>query len=213
MGAAEDLMQRLAVSKKIMERTEQIKSGDIDSRRYNIPTVQDFEPVQAKYNVPEEFLSESAIQRPSHDPTKPLDNDRVLNSKLPDEIKRLMIEQPIVQSGSVGGSATISEEVIQGAQRLMNMDKNKITDLPKSKVSENSNINTQSSNSNNVNVNEIKTMLRDIVRDTVRDVIREELKEAGMLVESTTNSNDTIQFKVGQHLFIGKVTKVKKLEK
>jgi hypothetical protein len=34
-----------------------------------------------------------------------------------------------------------------------------------------------------------------------------------MLVESTTNSNDTIQFKVGQHLFIGKVTKVKKLEK
>jgi len=213
MGAAEDLMQRLAVSKKIMERTEQIKSGDIDSRRYNIPTVQDFEPVQAKYNVPEEFLSESTIQRPSHDPTKPLDNDRVLNSKLPDEIKRLMIEQPIVQPTSVGGSASISEEVIQGAQRLMNMDKNKITDFPKSKVSENSNINTQASNSNNVNVNEIKTMLRDIVRDTVRDVIREELKEAGMLVESTTNSNDTIQFKVGQHLFIGKVTKVKKLEK
>jgi hypothetical protein len=213
MGAAEDLMQRLAVSKKIMERSEQIKSGDIDSRRYNMPTVQDFEPVQAKYNVPEEFLSETTIQRPQHDPTKPLDNDRVLNSKLPDEIKRLMIEQPIVQPTSIGGSATISEEVIQGAQRLMNMDKNKITDFPKSSVSENSNINTKPSSSNNINVNEIKTMLRDIVRDTVRDVIREELKDAGMLVESTTNSNETIQFKVGQHLFIGKVTKVKKLEK
>ena len=126
MGAAEDLMQRLAVSKKIMERSEQIKSGSIDSRNYNIPAVQDFEPVQAKYNLPEEFLSETTTQRPQHDPTKPLDNDRVLNSKLPDEIKRLMIEQPIVQPSSIGGSATISEEVIQGAQRLMNMGKTKM---------------------------------------------------------------------------------------
>jgi hypothetical protein len=54
-------------------------------------------------------------------------------------------------------------------------------------------------------------MIRDVVRDTVRDAVREELKEAGMLVESTQNSNETIQFKVGNHLFIGKVNKVKKL--
>jgi hypothetical protein len=56
-------------------------------------------------------------------------------------------------------------------------------------------------------------MIRDVVRDTVRDVVREELKDAGMLVESTQNTNEVIQFKVGQHLFIGKVTKIKKLEK
>jgi hypothetical protein len=67
--------------------------------------------------------------------------------------------------------------------------------------------------SNNINMSEMKSMIRDVVRDTVRDVVREELKQAGMLVESTTNSNETIQFKVGQHLFIGKVNKVKKLEK
>jgi molybdopterin-binding protein len=60
---------------------------------------------------------------------------------------------------------------------------------------------------------ELKTMIRDVVRDTVRDVVREELKQAGMIVESTQNSNESIQFKVGQHLFIGKVTKIKKLEK
>jgi hypothetical protein len=42
--------------------------------------------------------------------------------------------------------------------------------------------------------------------------VREELKEAGMLVESTSNSNDTIQFKVGNHLFVGKVNKIKKLQ-
>jgi hypothetical protein len=215
MGVEEDLMQRLAVSKKIMERSEQIKSGSIDSRNYNIPAVQDFEPVQAKYNLPEEFLSETTVQRPQHDPTKPLDNDRVLNSKLPDEIKRLMIEQPIVQPSSIGGSATISEEVIQGAQRLMNMGKNKIYDEPTKKTSENVNIGESKSNYNttNINVNEIKSMIRDVVRDTVRDVVREELKESGMLTESTTNTDETIQFKVGNTLFVGKVTKIKKLQK
>ena len=58
----------------------------------------------------------------------------------------------------------------------------------------------------------MKSMLRDVVRDTVRDVVREELQEAGMLVESTSKSNDTIQFKVGSHLFIGRVTQVKKIK-
>jgi hypothetical protein len=211
MGAAEDLMQRLAVSKKIMERSEQIKSGSVDGRSFNTPSVDTFEPVQARYNLPEEFLPESTTQRPSHDPTKPLDSDRVLNSKLPDEIKKLMIEQPIVQSGGMGGSATISEEVIQGAQRLMNMGKNNNPDPQTKNVP--TNTNTTTNTTANINMNEIRSMIRDVVRDTVRDVIREELKDAGMLVESTQNSNETIQFKVGQHLFIGKVTKIKKLEK
>jgi hypothetical protein len=211
MGAAEDLMQRLAVSKKIMERSETIKSGD--QRNINIPQVEEFNPVQATYNLPADMVNEQTAERKYHDPSQPLEEGRILNSKLPDEIKRLMIEQPIVQPSSVGGTSEISEEVIQGAQRLMNLNSNKISDLPKKQVTESSNINVQPSNSSNINVSEIKSMIRDVVRDTVRDVIREELKDAGMLVESTTNSNEVIQFKVGQHLFIGKVTKIKKLEK
>jgi hypothetical protein len=65
--------------------------------------------------------------------------------------------------------------------------------------------------SSNFNMNEMKSMIRDVVRDTVRDVVREELKDAGMMVESTTDSNEIIQFKVGKHIFVGKVTKVKKV--
>jgi len=209
-SSAEELMQRLAVSKKIMERSEQIKS--VDTRKINAPMVEEFESVNAKYNLPQELISEQTQQKSFHDPTKPLDENRIINSKLPDEIKRLMIEQPIVQPSGINGSANISEEVIQGAQRLMNLNSSKISDNP-TVVSEQINIPQQMNGSSNVSVSEIKTMLRDIVRDTVRDVVREELKEAGMLVESTSNSNEVIQFKVGQHLFIGKVTKIKKLEK
>ena len=56
-------------------------------------------------------------------------------------------------------------------------------------------------------------MIRDVVRDTVRDVVREELRDAGMITESTTNSNEMIQFKVGNTVFIGRISKVKKLSK
>jgi hypothetical protein len=212
MGAQEDLMQRLAVSKKIMEKSEQIKNGN--ARKINTPMLEEFNPIQATYNLPQEFISEQSQENPYHDPTKPLDESRIANSKLPDEIKRLMIEQPIIQPNSVGGGVEISDEVIQGAQRLMNMGKTRISDFPNKTVSENVSITEPKSNHNmtNINLNEMKSMIRDVVRDTVRDVVREELKESGMLVESTTNSNETIQFKVGNHIFIGKVTKVKKIQ-
>jgi len=207
-----DLMQRLAVSKKIMERHGEIKRGDA---RPTSPMVENFDSVPANYNLPEGLLQEESQPKQYSDPTQPLDQSRIMNSKLPDEIKALMIEQPIIQSSSLGSSTAISEEVIQGAQRLMNMGKNNNPNSQTKNVSENINVGDSKTNHNtsNININEIKSMIRDVVRDTVRDVVREELKQSGMVVESTTNTNETIQFKVGNTLFIGKVTKVKKFEK
>lgn len=212
MGAEEDLMQRLAVSKKIMERSEQIKGTD--NRKINTPMVEEFSPINASYNLPSEFLPEQVQRQNSFDPTQPIEESKILKSKLPDEIKRLMIEQPIVQQSTIGGASEISEEVIKGAQRLMKMGKTKISEIPTTNIV-GSRVESPQTNHHtpNLNINEMKSMIRDVVRDTVRDVVREELKDAGMLVESTQNTNEVIQFKVGQHLFIGKVTKIKKLEK
>ena len=64
MNSANDLMQRLAVSKKIMDKHSEIKRGNAQ-----FPTnvnVQEFETPQASYNIPQEFLSET---------TKPQQND------------------------------------------------------------------------------------------------------------------------------------------
>lgn len=200
-----DLMQRLAVSKKIMEKTEQIKRGDVINVN---PTVQNFEPVNGSYNLPEELLNENT-EKSYHDPTRPLEQDRIMNSKLPDEIKRLMIEQPIVQPSSMTGGSTLSNEVIEGATRLMK--KEGLTEQKQTPKKQETIRTTEQPS--NFNLSEIKNMIRDTVRDTVRDVVREELKDAGMLVESTINTNETIQFKVGNTLFVGKVTKIKNLEK
>jgi len=207
MGAAEELMQRLAVSKKIMEKAEGIQRGSVDPMKINTPIVEDFQPVQGTYNIPQEFLPENSTPKGSYDPSIPMDVDRIKNSKLPDEIKRLMIEQPIVQPSSMNGGSVISNDIIEGAQRLMNINSNSTT--PQESVAKG--LTTKQPISSNFNLNEMKSMIRDVVRDTVRDVVREELKDAGMMVESTTDSNEIIQFKVGKHIFVGKVTKVKKV--
>lgn len=200
-----DLMQKLAISKKIMDAHSNIQRGNTTP---STPMVENFQTPQASYNIPQEFANEIATpQKSSFDPSYPIDESRIKNSKLPDEIKKLMIEQPIVQPSSMNGGSVISDDVIEGAQRLMNLNR---TSSEQQQPQTSKNPSTKQTTSN-FNMNEIKSMIRDVVRDTVRDVVQEELKQSGMLVESTTNSNDTIQFKVGNHLFIGKVTKVKKL--
>jgi len=208
MNTDMDLMQRLAVSKKIMEKHNEIKRGDA---RSTTPMVENFEPSQAQYNIPEEILNEGQTQKTYHDPSTPLSKDKILNSRLPDEIKQLMYEHPIVQPNTISGGAVLSDDIIEGAQRLMGKN-NKISEIPQ-QVSNGETVIRNNQTSSNINIGEIKNMIRDVVRDTVRDVVREELKEAGMIVESTTNTNESIQFKVGNTLFVGKISKVKKLEK
>ena len=198
-----DLMQKLAISKKIMDAHSGINRGSVAPN----PVLENFDTPNASYNIPQEYMGEVAQERPNFDPTQPLEESRIKNSKLPDEIKRLMIEQPIVQPSSMNGGSVISNDIIEGAQRLMVMG-SKQQQQPQVV---NETVKTQKT-TQNFDMNEMKTMIRDVVRDTVKDVVREELKEAGMLVESTSNSNDTLQFKVGNHLFVGKVTKIKKLQ-
>ncbi len=210
MGAAEDLMQRLAVSKKIMEKTEGINRGSMDSRHINKPIVEDFQPISGNYNIPQEFLPENSTPKGSFDPTKPIETDRIKNSKLPEEIKRLMIEQPIVQPSSMTGGVSLSNDVIEGAQRLMKKD----NPTQEKKVQQTTKTNqTNTTTNTSINLNEIKNVIRDVVRDTVRDVVREQLKEAGLVTESSKTTNEVIQFKVGDTLFVGRITKVKKLQK
>jgi hypothetical protein len=62
--------------------------------------------------------------------------------------------------------------------------------------------------SQNMNSSFDKNMLKDIIRETIEEV----LSENGLLVESTSKTNDVFQFRVGSHIFEGKVTKIKKIK-
>ena len=166
-----NLMEKLAVSKKIMEK----HNGTPRTQGGSLPMADNS---NASYNIPQDMLQQPQQQQQQQPniPTPSMSNEPVTenaikNSKLPDAIKRLMLENPIVQPQSNGPA--LSNDIIEGAARLM---KNNSTSQP------NELVNTQQplkevSSSTSLN-NDLKQMIRDVVRDTVRDVVREELKSS-----------------------------------
>lgn len=191
----QDLMQKLAVSKKIMDVHNNIPRSGAQGNLPNTPQVENFNVPQANYNIPQDVMVESQSQ-----PIKQLqtpNKNQVLNSKLPDEIKKLMIENPIHQQQMMQSSDFLSDDIIEGATKLMGTQKKNVQESQRQSVLENS---------------DLKQMIRDVVRDTVRDVVREELKSAGFISESESKTNEKLQFKVGKHIFEGIVTKIKKTQ-
>jgi hypothetical protein len=200
MNSEQDLIQKLMISKKIMEKHNDMGRNGIQSTGgMSAPMVEDFQPVQANYNLPQEFLSEQQVTKPVNN--GPMTSDRIMDSKLPDEIKKLMMEHPIQQPTMGVGTGTLSNELVEKASRLMNT--NAKGDLIESKQPQRK----QQPQQSNVGVD--ANVIRDIVRETVQDVLREN----GLLTESETKSNEVFKFRVGQHIFEGKLVKVKKIAK
>ena len=199
MNSEQDLIQKLMISKKIMEKHNDMgRNGIQSSGGMSSPMVEDYQPIQATYNLPQEFLSEQEVAKPINN--GPMTSDRILGSKLPDEIKKLMMEHPIQQPTMGAGSGTLSNELVEKASRLMNTN-------AKGELLENKQPQQQQRQQSNVGVD--ANVIRDIVRETVQDVLREN----GLLTESETKSNEVFKFRVGQHIFEGKLIRVKKIAK
>jgi len=195
MGNEQDLMQKLMISKKIMEKHNNIGRGQSPNVGTNRSIdVQSFQPVQGNYNIPQEFLQEQQIQKSYSN--EPQSEDRILNSKLPDEIKKLMIEHPIEQPNNMMGGPTITNELADKAARLMNVNaKGEQTN--------------QSTQKQNLQEGSLNFDMKNIIRETIEDVLREN----GLITESETTNNDVFKFRVGKHIFEGRLTKVKKIAK
>jgi hypothetical protein len=201
------LMEKLALSKAIMDKADGIKNSNSMNGGLPPTSLQQFDVPNAKYNIPSEFLQEGPSQQTQYlssvprENTKPVGNptvDAIKNSKLPDEIKRLMMEHPIGQPQQQ--PTTISNELIEKASRLMKENSNNyVPDSAKPKQ-----VQTQSTPSvGNIDYNVIQKMITEAVNNALR--------ENGLLMESSEKSNELFTFKVGKHVFEGKVNKIKKM--
>ena len=194
MTSENDLIQKLMISKQIMEKHNQTPRGGLaNMNSYSSPEVATYDAPQATYNLPQDMLQEASV--PVQTVTQPMTQDRVMASKLPDEIKRLMIEHPISQPAGMGGP-TLSNDLVDKAARLMNADaRGNQVNQPKQKLQEQAQ----------------PTFNNQQLRDMLKEVVEEVLQENGILTESTQKSNEVFSFKVGKHIFEGKVTKIKKI--
>ena len=189
----EDFIQKLMIAKKVMDKHNEIPRGQSQgmvSENFESPNnieLYNPEPIQAKYNIPQEYVSQ---QKTTQMAAPIVTEDRIKKSKLPDAIKELMIKHPIKQPETY--SPTLSNDIIEKASRLM---------------SENKPIVQSSNQSKTKTSNVLDGDLKKIVKETLEEL----LIEHGIISESQTKTDEIFQFKVGKHIFEGKVTKIKKI--
>ena len=196
MSAEDDFIKKLMVSKAIMDKHKQMPRAGDGARVINTPMVENYDTPPATYNLPQEMVQEASV--PQQQSRQPMTQDRIMSSKLPDEIKRLMIEHQISQPNGMGGP-TLSNDLIDKAARLMNTD------------ASGKQIGTPVQRQQRQVVSE-STLDNSSLRSMLKEVVKEVLTENGILSESTQKTNETFSFKVGKHLFEGNVTKIKKLK-
>jgi hypothetical protein len=184
------LMEKLLVSKKIMDKHNEIKRGDA-----KMDMQPDFAIPNAKYNISEELLQNNYQSNPTSIkiPSVPT-IDAIKSSKLPDEIKKLMIEHPIEQPNQQ--QVTISNELVEKAARLMNTNQigKNITEKNETRQIPNQSLDSSS------------------MKSMIKEAVREVLGEYGLITESQEKTNEVFNFRLGKHIFEGKVTKIKKLK-
>jgi hypothetical protein len=180
-----DLMKKLVQAKKVMNKVD---GGNFERGHVNESML---------LSDPSELM-ESQI--PQQTNTRPVGGnmsvDRIQNSKLPDAIKKAMIDHPIEQVQSISLNETLDMDFVKGAKRLMEQE---------GVSSKKSQPQQRQSVSSNVDMNSMAVL----IENTVRKVMDEKLNQI-LTASATSSINENLVLKVGDSIFKGKITGVNK---
>lgn len=179
-----DLMKKLVQAKKVMNKVD---GGDY--QRGNINESALFSNVD-----------DSLTNQEPQNPTRPMgvpSVDRINQSKLPDAIKRAMIESPIPQMNQISLNDTLDMNFIKGAKRLMEQEgvATRPSAQPKQTIVNNSNVDMSA--------------IAVLIENTIRKVMDEKLNQI-LTAQTTSTINENLVLKVGDSIFRGKITGVNK---
>jgi hypothetical protein len=182
--SSNDLMQRLVQAKKVMNKVD---GGNYERGHVNEAMLS---------SSPEEIYEMQAPQQQQSAPRQmgAPSIDRIQNSKLPDAIKKAMIDNPIPQ---ISLNETLDMDFIKGAKRLMEQEgvsSKKQTSQPQ-----------KQSLGGNIDMNAIAVL----IENTVRKVMDEKLNQI-LSASQTASINENLVLKVGDSIFRGKITGVNK---
>lgn len=187
----DELIKNLVSAKKIMNKVD---SGQYEKGRVNkdILLSDPLDLMEDINNLPSQ--SKQNKGQPSI--------EKINQSKLPDEIKKAMIERPIIQP-EISLTESLDLKLVEKAKKLMKED----GALPTKQTQYNDKSRSQPV-SNNATINEIVLQLTPIIENTIRKVLDEKLTQL-LTAKETTSINENLLIKVGDSLFKGKITGVK----
>ena len=176
-----DLMKKLVQAKKVMNKVD---GGNYERGHVNEDILR---------SDPSD-LDMSQFEQPTSRPvSQPVNIEKIQNSKLPDAIKKAMMENPIQQ---ISLNDTLDMDFIKGAKRLMEQEgvSSKKPQPQQRQVS-----------GGNIDMNAIAVL----IENTVRKVMDEKLNQL-LTAQQTQSINENLVLKVGDSIFKGKITGVNK---
>jgi hypothetical protein len=180
-----DLMQRLVQAKKVMNK---VQTGDFERGNVNEDILR---------SNPEDIIS-TMDTNPIRQPQTP-NLQKIQESKLPEAIKRAMIENPIPQ---ISLSDSLDLNFVEKTKKLMESE-----GVSTKKSS------TQKSSESNINssdlVKQLTPIIENIVRKTVVEIMDTKLNQI-LTAQQTLSINENLVLKVGDSVFKGKITGVNK---
>ena len=133
-----------------------------------------------------------------------VNEDKIMNSKLPDNIKQAMINNPIPTVDNISLSDNLDLSIVEGAKKLM--EKEGLS----SGVTEQPTISKQPTN--NVVGGDLKSIIKETIKETLEEIVDRKL-ELILSASKTASINETLVLKVGDSIFKGKITGVNKAKK
>jgi hypothetical protein len=182
---ANELAQKLVNSRKIMKKVE---TGDYETGNINEELL-----ISAPENVDPE---ERTVERPTKISQRPIgtvNSEKINQSKLPDNIKKAMIENPIPQ---ITLNDDLNMDFVNKTRKLMEQE----GIGPKSSSKQSSVI--------QINLNDLEKKLSPIIENIIRKVMDEKLSQI-LSAQQLGTINESLVLKVGDSIFHGKITGVK----
>jgi hypothetical protein len=178
-----DLMQRLVQAKKILNKVE---NGDYEKGNVNEDILR---------SNPEDLMS-TENSAPIRQPQQP-NFQKIQESKLPEAIKRAMIENPIPQ---ISLSDSLDLNFVEKTKKLM---ENEGVSTKKSSPQKGSSVDSSDL------VKQLTPIIENIVRKTVVEILDNKLNQI-LTAQQTMSINENLVLKVGDSVFKGKITGVNK---
>ena len=188
---AEELAQKLGSSRKIMRKVD---TGDYEKGFIDEEIIK---------SLPEEL---AARDIPGQSPVRPVgkaDPNRINQSKLPDAIKRAMIENPIpVPDISLGDSLDMN--LVNKARKLMEEDGT----LESKQLLSSKEVPKNATKKEPIQYESHNNDLEKLIESVIRRVLDEKLTQI-LTAQQMGTINENLAIKVGDSIFTGKITKVK----
>jgi len=177
---SDELAQRLVNSRKIMQKVD---TGDFERGNIN----------EELLKGPPNEIEDPEI--PKNRPIKPIgtvNSNKINQSKLPDNIKKAMIENPIPQ---ISLNENIDMNFVNKAKKLMEQD-NPLTRMGQDKK-----------NTQQITSSDLEKKLTPIIESIIRKVMDEKLSQI-LAAQQLSTINENLVLKVGDSIFHGKITGV-----